>query len=101
MSTQKRKPTFWKEATSGAQVQRALNPPKLFSLSMNFLCLETGIAVSLASLLLVVLLAVYETRYFLKGEIVDRLSVDLTLDEKLIINLNITFSHLVCAGDPT
>ena len=68
---------------------------------MNFLSLETGIAVSLASLLLVVLLAVYETRYFLKGEIVDRLSVDLTLDEKLIINLNITFSHLVCAGDPT
>eukprot|EP00300_Choanocystis_sp_HF-7_P030768 c39713_g1_i1.p1 GENE.c39713_g1_i1~~c39713_g1_i1.p1 ORF type:complete len:422 (-),score=100.76 c39713_g1_i1:137-1402(-) len=58
---------------------------------------NSGALVSLLALVCMGLLLVSEVRYYRNGETTDRLSVDLTTDDKLRINLDITFHSLMCA----
>lgn len=57
---------------------------------------ESGGAITLVSLIIMVCLFWSEFSAYLTVELVDHISVDTTLDKKLPIGLNITFPHLRC-----
>jgi len=58
---------------------------------------DSGGFVSLVSLVLMIILLIYEITFYIRGETVDHLSVDLSRHEQLIINIDMTFHSLPCS----
>ncbi len=57
---------------------------------------HSGGAISMISIVVIIVLFISELKAFLTSEVVDHIVVDTTLDQKLPISLNITFPHLRC-----
>ncbi len=75
---------------------RPTHPPIYVSLTSTSLHMMS--AVSVTALILMLSLIGYELSWYLGGETVDRLTVDLSSHKQLTINMDITFHSLPCTG---